>query len=483
MATVTFNNKNIALLLVESGYASVIRHRREDEDRSPIWDELLAAEETSRAAQKGMYSPKAPATAKMVEASETLQKAKGYLSFLQRQKKVPAIVDYVASGSRFKLIVPKENARLTFILGGIRCPRTARNSSEQSEPWGQEALDYTTKRCMQRDVEIDVEDIDRVGGFIGTLYVNRESIAKGLVEEGLASVHAYSAEKSGHATELFGAENRAKAAHKGMWKDWTPEADLEDLHISTPTNGKAAETFEKKKDYRDIIIVNIEPDVALKVQVVGPGTVQLESLTNAFRKHYDSPLNNSSAVYNTTPPRNGEYVAVKFSEDGLYYRGRVRGVDRAEKTAEILFIDFGNAERHPFSDLRPLVDQFSVSKLKGQALDAVLSFLQFPSQPEYAADAMRAIHSFTAGKQLVANVNYTAPDGVLYVTVFDPSKSETSDASLNADLVAEGYARVKPQLKPWEKPYTEVVSMLRELQDKAYSEHLGMWEYGDPFDE
>jgi hypothetical protein len=33
------------LLLVENGWTSVIRHRKDDEDRSPIYDELLAAEE------------------------------------------------------------------------------------------------------------------------------------------------------------------------------------------------------------------------------------------------------------------------------------------------------------------------------------------------------------------------------------------------------------------------------------------------------
>lgn len=31
---------------MENGWASVVRHRKDDEDRSPIYDELLAAEET-----------------------------------------------------------------------------------------------------------------------------------------------------------------------------------------------------------------------------------------------------------------------------------------------------------------------------------------------------------------------------------------------------------------------------------------------------
>lgn len=225
-----------------------------------------------------MYTAKPPQTTKMVEASETPAKAKGYLGFLQRKKRVPAVVDFVSSGSRFKVIIPSENARLTFVLGGIRAPRTARNATEQSEPFGPEALEYSSKRCMQRDVEIDVDDVDRVGGFIGTMYVNRENVAKGLLEEGLASVNEYSAEKSGHATELFAAENRAKQAKKGVWKDWTPETDTnahEDVHF----NGAAKdETIEKKKDYRDVIVTNVDERSQLKIQLVGTGKCFVQRL-------------------------------------------------------------------------------------------------------------------------------------------------------------------------------------------------------------
>src|SRR2546423_191136 len=48
VGTVTVNGKNIALMLVEAGYASVIRHRRDDDDRSPDYDALLLAEETAQ---------------------------------------------------------------------------------------------------------------------------------------------------------------------------------------------------------------------------------------------------------------------------------------------------------------------------------------------------------------------------------------------------------------------------------------------------
>lgn len=98
---------------------------------------------------------------------------------------------------------------LTLVLGGIRAPRTARNPSEKSEPFGQEAYDYATRRYMQRDVEFEIDSIDKSGGFIGTLWVNKsENAAISLVKEGLASVHDYSAETLPWAGQLYAAQVR-----------------------------------------------------------------------------------------------------------------------------------------------------------------------------------------------------------------------------------------------------------------------------------
>jgi hypothetical protein len=40
-----FRSSNIAEQLVEKGLASVVRHRRDDEDRSSDYDKLMAAEQ------------------------------------------------------------------------------------------------------------------------------------------------------------------------------------------------------------------------------------------------------------------------------------------------------------------------------------------------------------------------------------------------------------------------------------------------------
>lgn len=474
MATVTLGDKNIALALVENGYASVIRHRQGDEDRSPIWDTLLAAEEVAKKEQKGMYSSKVPS--KMVEASETIQKAKSYLSFLQRQKKVPAVVDFAASGSRFKVIIPKENARLTFILSGITAPKTARNPSEQSEPFGLEALAYVSKKCLQRDVEVDVEDIDRVGGFIGTMYVNRENVAKGLVEEGFASVHEYSAEKTGHANELFAAESRAKAARKGIWHDWSAEKESAGYKIDAPVAAKQ-EAFEKRSDYRDVVLSHFDTGGNLKIQVVGAGSAALEEMMGSFRKFHANPANSKTIE---GMPKAGQYVAASFTEDDTFYRARIRHVDRTAQEADVTYIDFGNSEKIPWSRIRPLTQaEFSVERLKPQALDAVWSFINFPFENIYAEMAYEFVYGVTAGKQLVASVDHIRLDGTLEVSIYEP-ESTVAERSLNFELVEQGLAYVPKKLaNQWRAAHPKKIAALEEAQVAAERCHTGMWKYGD----
>ncbi|KAF7589943.1 hypothetical protein BBP40_003482 [Aspergillus hancockii] len=477
VATVVHGNTNIALALVEAGYASVIRHRQDDDDRSPDYDSLLIAESDAQKDGKGMWSPKPPKAKQYQDYSESVQKAKMEVSILQRQKRVPAVVDFVKSGSRFTVLVPRENAKLTLVLSGIRAPRSARNPGEASEPCGQEAHDLANRRCMQRDVEIDVETIDKVGGFIGTLYVNKENFTKVLLEEGLATVHAYSAEQSGHATEYFAAEQRAKEARKGLWHDWDPSKDVEEAEEETTDNTGAEETAQRRKDYRDVMVTYVDASTGrLKIQQIGTGTSALTELMNAFRSFH---LNKANDTPLPGPPKAGDFVAAKFTEDGEWYRAKVRRNDREKQQAEVVYIDFGNAEVLPWSRLRPLTQPFSVQKLRAQAADAVLSLVQLPGAGDYLEDAAGYLEEQLYNRELVANVDYVSPDGLLHVTLMDPAESKNLDHSVNADLVREGLAMVPRKLKAWERSASETLSHLRSQEDEAKQERRGMWEYGD----
>lgn len=452
-----------------------------------------------------MWSPTAPAAKTYQDYSESLQKAKIQSSVLQRQKKIPAVVDYVKSASRFTILIPRENAKLTFVLSGIRAPRSARNANEKAEPFGQEAHDFANRRCLQRDVEIDVENTDKQGGFTGVLYINRENFAKLLLEEGYATVHSYSAEQSGHAKELFAAEQKAKEARKGIWHDYDPAAEEADGaptddpaptmangNANGTTNGASVAAAPASKDYRDVIITHIDPETcALKLQHISPtASHALANLMSAFRTFHVSPSSNSSSL---NPPKTGETVAAKFSEDREWYRARVRRNDRDAKSSEVVFIDYGNSETVPWGDIRPLgpADRFGTQKLKAQATDAQLSFCQFPtSNKGYMSDAVSFLRENVEGKQVVARVDFVeksggagaggAGEGLLWTTIFDPNgRGEGQEVNVNEEVVAEGLAMVPRKLKGWELAQEGTVKKFREREEEAKGERRGMWEYGD----
>ncbi|KAF9879637.1 transcription factor [Colletotrichum karsti] len=483
VATVTEKGKNINLMLVEEGYATVIRHRKDDTDRASNYDELLAAQEKAKEEKKGIWSGKAPKLKSFVDITD-VQKAKIQLGTLQRQKKIPAVVDYVKSGSRFSVLIPRENIKVTLVLGGVRAPRAPGPRGEKGEEFGEEAADLATRRLNQRDVEVDIYDIDKVGGFIGDLYVNRESFAKILVEEGLASVHAYSAEKSGNASELFGAEKKAKEGRKGLWHSWDPSQDEEEEAVEVETTNDTPEAYDNKpKDYRDVVITNIDGNGKIKIQEIGKGTAALTTLMNDFKKFH---LDSKNAKPIGDAPNKGDFVAAKFSADGQWYRARIRSNDRAAKVAEVVYIDYGNTEKQPWSKLRPLDQpQFTTQKLKAQAIDASLSFLQLPIAAEYYQEALDCIAQLTEGKELVASFDFIdSKDNISYITLFDYNVSDKKPGpndSINKEIVANGLAMVPKKLKAWERSsqHAAYLKHLKEVEARAKEERLGMWEYGD----
>lgn len=102
---------------------------------------------------KGMHSTKEVSMPRIVDASESASRASQYLPSWKRAGRHQAVVDFVSAGSRFKLYMPKENTKVTFVLAGVRAPRTARNATEKPEPYGAEAYKFASK-YLQRDVEI-----------------------------------------------------------------------------------------------------------------------------------------------------------------------------------------------------------------------------------------------------------------------------------------------------------------------------------------
>ncbi|KAK1789576.1 hypothetical protein P4O66_015478 [Electrophorus voltai] len=151
-ATVTIGGINIAEALISKGLATVIRYRQDDDQRSSHYDELLAAEARAIKNGKGLHSKKEVPIHRVADISGETQKAKQFLPFLQRAGRSEAVVEYVFSGSRLKLYMPKETCLITFLLAGIECPRGSRNiPGGIAEPFSEEAMLFTKELVLQRE--------------------------------------------------------------------------------------------------------------------------------------------------------------------------------------------------------------------------------------------------------------------------------------------------------------------------------------------
>lgn len=69
------------------------------------------------------------------------------MPFLQRSRRIPAVVEYVLSGHRFKVLIPKETCSIAFSFSGVRCPG-------RNERYSNEALLLMRQKILQRDVEV-----------------------------------------------------------------------------------------------------------------------------------------------------------------------------------------------------------------------------------------------------------------------------------------------------------------------------------------
>ncbi|SCZ88438.1 BZ3500_MvSof-1268-A1-R1_Chr2-1g04411 [Microbotryum saponariae] len=470
---------NVAEILVEKGLLHVIRHRQGDEQRSSDYDKLLAAEAKALAETKGVHSGKEYPVGRIIDASESAQKAAPFLSSFKRQGRAAGVVDYVAAGSRFKVFIPKQDIKLTLVLSGIRAPRTARNASEKSEPFGAEAAQFAGRKCMQKDVEILIDSADKSGGFIGKMFLGKDDFAVLLVKEGLARVDEYAAEKG--AKDLVEAQDEAKRNKKGIWSNYDAAADAADAAVAS------SEPAVARREYVDVVVSDVrgsaDSPFSFAVQVLGSnGSIpELERLMSELTVFHEGTSGDPTPA--NFLPRNNDLVSAKFSQDDVWYRARIRRANPAKKEAEVLYVDYGNSETIPYSRLRPLAAQFK--SLESQAKDATLSFVTLlDHSTEYGLEAQDRFRDLCEGRQLVANVDARDP-GLLHLSLFDPNDPESAkghEASINVQLVREGYARVD-QKSRFRQAYPQVVKALERATEQAKRDRAGAYELGDIFED
>lgn len=322
--------------------ATVVRYRQDDDQRSSRYDELLTAEAQAIKSNKGVHSKKEATPMRINDLTVDHSRIKQqYLPSWQRALRTEAIVEFIASGSRFRLFLPKDSCLVTFLLAGISCPRSSRPAvggapAQEGEPFGDEALSFVRERILQRDVSVHIDTTDKAGtSVIGWLWTdNNVNLSVLLVEEGLATVH-FSAEKTEYYRALKTAEDSAKAGKKKIWANYVEEVKEEEVK----EEDKDDKVAERKLNQEKVVVTEVTPELHFYAQHTDQGA-KLESLMARLRKEFqDSPP--LAGAY--TPKRN-DLCAAQFSEDNEWYRAKVEKVQGQKAT--ILYVDYGNKEVH-----------------------------------------------------------------------------------------------------------------------------------------
>jgi len=457
--TITIGGVNVAEALVSKGLATVVKYKAGDDQRSSHFDDLLSAEDKAKKSAKGMHSTKNQATRRIADLSGDVSKSKQFLPFLQRAGRMQAVVEFVASGSRFRVYIPRETCVITFLLAGISCPRAGRvmpgGISVEAEPWGDEAMAYVKEMIMQREVEIEVEQIDKGGNFIGWCFVDNTNINVALVENGYAASH-FTAEKSNYGRLIAVSEENAKKSKEKRWANYVEEAAKED----DDKDDEKKDDAERKVKYETVVVTEVTEDAHIFAQHVdeGPKLVNLmKQLREEFQKN--PPLAGS---YQT---KKGDTCAAKFV-DGEWYRVKVEKMTPTEAT--VLYMDYGNKATIPKAHCASLPASFH--SLPAFSKEYALAFMTLAPDEEYAASGIAAIKEDLLDRKVKLNTEYK--NGTLdYVTVFNDSNED-----LGKNLVQDGLMMVD---KVRGRRLAKVVNSYIEAQESAKKNHLNIWEYGD----
>ena len=515
---------DVGELLLIRGLAACVKHRG-DEERSSRYDDLLAAERRAAVSKKGLQNPNKEAPTHHVnDIAGNAVKARQFLPFLQRAGRCHGVVEYVVAGHRFKIAIPKEGAVVSFALAGTRCPQPPRQGEAAGGTAAADAgasLAFARRHCMQRDVEIEVDAVDKAGTFLGNLYLGHPAeggsgsqkveLGEWLLREGLGSLHpSYRPETHANGARLTQAMDAAKRARVGMWRDWSPEAEA--------AAAAAAATAAPGRDAGSEAASAPAERVALLLTEAAPGGVRFfaQRADDAEKADWMHARLNDPVTHSTSDesfrPKRGQTVAARFSGDDRWYRALVVEQAKAGDPAGVALVhfgDFGNGERLPAARLRAIDPSLAFHALPPLARLCALSGVKAPGA-DYAADAAARLGHLAGGRPTPSRVDRAraapakpwdaeaeaewlvtlgvgehaaaADDAPAAVGAKGPGpdgatgESLPSVVSVNETLVAEGLCRADGR-KDVAPP--ELRERLAAAQERARVDRAGMWEYGD----
>lgn len=519
---------NPAVLVVKEGLANLVHHRRDQDERSAFYDEIVAAANEAEKAKRGVHAdPKTLGTA-LDSLPQDLcgqpAKAKRHLGFLtQGAATHNALVEYCHNAARLKVYVPGENCTMNFALAGVSAPQRARGAQKggngkpardasPEEAYAAESLAYTRAKVLQQEVEVHIETMDKGGTAIGTMWYTqngqRTNLGEELVTQGLAKLNEYSANMSKHGDALFAAVKEPKKQRLRVWEGYDEAAELaakeaaaaleSGLNISGG-DSKATASGSKQMTVTEIVNGNTLYLSAAETKEVAERRAAIEAALAAIAESVG--VEAGAADSGIVEAKAGKHCLALFDDGSgnTWCRARIESVEEDGSAAVVRYIDFGNKEKVPMARLRESNDEELFAKAPLAEL-CELAFVEVqPLDDEFGTDAAVMLNSLVWGKTLEVQV-FGREDNKLSVAIFaketvsaeeqdeeegeddkkkEKKKTTKKTKSVNELLVAEGLGKMPKRVFAKGNQAKSVSEAMRTAQEGAHKAHLNMWRYGD----
>merc|ERR1711865_81363 len=449
-------NQNLATKLIAAGLATCQKHRDNDE-RSEEFTQLTNSEAEATLAKRMIHSGKSAPEHRGNNMSETPAKAQSFLPSLQKQGNgQPCVVEYVMSGSRFKLVMPRESCSLTFALSGVRTPSHG-GGDKVAQPFGNEAVAFTKRVATQRDARVEFDGVDRGGTFLGQLFlVDGTNLAVELLRQGLGWMDERSASRSPYFAQMEAANEAAKAARVGVWEKYDEVLASE----------AAADSQMKLPDVVRVSCTHVSNGAQFWVHMLGEEGKKMLEMKSARFAQGDFSAPGPGGRF-----RINQYCLAPFV-DGQVYRAKV--LERLpEDKYKVLYIDYGNDSIVSVSDMQQFpADKVAVPEM---AWSCKLAHIDAPevNVAEYGSDAARFLEDMVMDREdLVVHIqdNY---QGELKVLLQEQQNQTVAD-SINAQMIGTGCVRLLSGRKAGKIP-----AELVQAEENAKKERRALWEFGD----
>lgn len=446
-ATVLFKDQNVGELLAAQGLAHVVSPRA-DEEGSRFLGKLREAEDRARAEKKGIHSNEQAPKYRVNEliGPKNLQKAKTFAPSLIQDKQV-GVIEYIFTGTRFKVRIPKQNCAIMLGVLGIRSMAPDPNQPEQDKI-AKDAIEYARSTLLQRDVEVEIYALDQKGTFLGTVFINKRNYSVPLLEQGLAFTQPSGGQPSPYRGQYEEAEESARRARVGVF----------DPKVSGLLGtGEGAAT----KESIPCVLTEIVDATRFYVQFLNDEN--MNRITRIMQE-----FNSASAPPLQSPIKTGVRCAAKFSQDGLWYRSRVE--KKVGDKYRLFFIDYGNEEDVTIENLRQLTGP--ALEVPPLAHECSFAFIQSPRLEEpLGVEAAQTLRDLAWSQELFLKVQSEDKTGKLHVVLSrDPNELANT---INGELVGRGLAKITSAAKMQDSnPY---LPHLVSREDPVRRRKAGLW--------